>query len=89
MNEIIKNILLEAKWNNCSKCNENSIIKIMDYKLEIKGNNNHYILIKYFNNKIYLSKIICYNWDKNRNNIYKYIFSLDLKYNIICALFIN
>jgi len=66
-----KNII-EIKEIICPECNENVIININEYKLEMKCNNNHnnIILLKEYKNKIDLSKIRCNKCNKNRNDIH-------------------
>ena len=62
----------EIKEIVCPECNQSVIIKINEYKLGIKCNNNHnsILLLKEYKNKIDISKIRCNKCNKNRNDIH-------------------
>ena len=86
--KVNKNII-ESNEMICPICYENKIIKLEDYKIEMKCNNNHknILLIKDYNNKIDISKIKCIECNKNRSEIYNNEFYICLKCNInLCPL---
>jgi len=73
----------------CPECNENVIININDYKLEMKCINNHIntILLKDYINIIDISKIKCIKCNKNKNYTNNNEFFICLKCNInLCSL---
>ena len=78
-----KNII-ESKEMICQICKENVIIKIDEYKIEMKCKNNHnnIILIKDYNNKIDISNIKCNKCYKNKSEIYNNELYICLKCNI-------
>jgi hypothetical protein len=82
-----KNII-EIKEIICPECNENVLLKINDYKLEMKCINNHnnMILLKDYNNKIDISKIRCNICNKNKTDIDNNEFYICLKCNINLCL---
>ena len=89
---VINNIV-ESKEVICSKCKENCLIKIKDYKLKLYGcrqNHNTSVLINEFNEtqKIIISNIICNICNiKNKGNAYNNDFYKCLNCNInICPL---
>ena len=72
---IIKDNIIKSKEIICPKCNENILIKIDEYKINLFNcKNNHQInniLLNEFENYIDISKIICNNCKiKNKNNTY-------------------
>ena len=82
-------VLIELKEIICPKCNENVIINLKDYKLEMKCKNNHNnkIFFKDYNNRINISEILCNQCNKKRSESYKYNFFICLKCNInLCPL---
>jgi len=72
---IIKDNIKESKEIICPKCNENILIKIDEYKINLFNcKNNHQInniLLNEYENNIDISKIICDNCkNKNKSNTY-------------------
>jgi len=90
LNEINNNKnIKESKEIICPECNENVIIKLDDYKIEMKCINNHYniILLKDYINKIDISKIKCNKCYKSRNETHNNEFYICIKCNInLCPL---
>ena len=81
--------IIELKEIICPECNENVILKINDYKLEMKCINNHdnILLLKDYNNKIGISKIKCNKCNKNKNDVDNNEFYICLKCNInLCPI---
>ena len=82
LNEINNN-KIEIKEIICPECNENVIIKINDYKIEMRCINNHnnIILLKDYINKIDISKIKCNKCNKSKNETHNNEFYICLKCN--------
>ena len=81
--------LIESKEIICPTCNENVLINLKDYQLEMKCKNNHInkISFKDFNKKIDSSKFFCNKCNKKRCDIYNNELYLCLQYNInLCPL---
>ena len=92
MNIIVYDIyeikLKDLKEIICPECNENAIINIKDYKLEMKCINNHIntILLKDYNKIIDISKIKCIKCNKNKDDTNNNEFYICLKCNInLCS----
>ena len=72
---IIKENIQKSKEIICPKCNENILVKINEYKINLfdcKNNHNiNNILLNEYENNIDISKIICGNCNiKNKSNTY-------------------
>ena len=82
LNEINNN-KIEIKEIICPECNENEIIKIYDYKIDIKYINNHnsIILLKEYIKKIDISKIKCNKCNKIKSETHNNEFYICLKCN--------
>ena len=81
--------MIESNEIICQICKEIVIIKIEDYKIEMKCKNNHknIISIKDYNNKIDITKIKCNNCNKNRSEIYNNVLFICLNCNInLCPI---